>query len=149
MFIVRDFESTDQDSVRSLIQAGLSERWGTDFDESYNHDLDDIAATYVATGASVLVIEHSGELVATGILLRLEAQVGQLVRISVAGDQRRLGLGRLVVEELIDRARSYGMKELRILADTPWHSAVELYRACGFDVISRDDADTSFQMRLA
>lgn len=26
----------------------------------------------------------------------------------------------------IDRARSRGMSELRILTDTPWHSAVEL-----------------------
>jgi len=34
------------------------------------------------------------------------------------------------------------------LTDTPWTSAVELYRSCGFVEVGRDDTDTFFVMSL-
>lgn len=148
MYVARDFTSADQQRVRRLILGGLSERWGSEFDESYNPDLDNITATYIDRGATVVVVEAEGELVATGVLLRLEERLGQLVRISVAADHRRHGLGRLVVDELIKRGRGRGMKELRVVADTPWHSAIALYRSCGFEMTSQDEIDTVFRMTL-
>jgi ribosomal protein S18 acetylase RimI-like enzyme len=148
MHVVREFEPADQDRVRHLVQTGLRERWGDDYDDSYNQDLVDISTSYVDNGATVLVIEQRGALIATGTLLRLEEQRGQLVRISVAADQRRVGLGRVVVGELIDRARSEGIVELQILADTAWSSACELYRSCGFAATNQNDVDTFFRMPL-
>jgi len=40
------------------------------------------------------------------------------------------------------------MAEVRVLTDTPWLSAVALYRSCGFTEAGRDDADTHFVMSL-
>jgi len=148
MVIVREFDRTDQPRVRRLILDGLAERWGAEFDESFNPDLDDIAATYVDDGATVVVIELGGDVVATGTLLPREGRAGQLVRISVDPARRRHGLGRQVVLELVGRARQSGMTELRIQADTPWHSAVALYRSCGFEIVAHDDVDTELRMAL-
>ncbi len=148
MVVVREFVRADQVRVRRLILDGLAERWAAEFDESYNPDLDDIKASYVDQGATVLVIESDGELVATGTLLPRENQTGQLVRISVDPTIRRHGLGRRIVGELVERARRSGMTEVRVLADTPWVSAVELYRSCGFEITAQDDDDTCFRMSL-
>jgi len=73
------------------------------------------------------------------------AEVGERTRGVLA---RRQGFGRMVVEELISRARKRGMAEIVVLTDTPWTSAVELYLACGFREDDRDDTDTHFAMAL-
>lgn len=71
-----------------------------------------------------------------------------LDRQSVDSGHRRAGHGRRVVEELIVRARRQLMHEILVFTDTPWTSAVALYRACGFVEIGRDDADTYLLLEL-
>lgn len=147
--MVRDFVASDQQELRSLILAGLQERWGDAFDARFNPDLDDFVASYLDGGAEIVVVEADGVLVATGTLLHDDrGDVGQIVRMSVAETHRRQGLGRSVVTELLARARRRGVSEVRVLTDTPWMSAVELYRSCGFTEVGRDETDTHFALRL-
>ena len=40
------------------------------------------------------------------------------------------------------------MFEVVVLTDTPWTSALALYRPLGFDYVSQDDTDTHFALRL-
>lgn len=146
---VRDFAAPDQAPVRDLVLRGLRERWGDTFDESFNTDLDDIARTYVAKGAEVVVHEVGPRIVAVGLLLPADQSGrGRIVRMSVDSGHRRAGHGRRVVEELIVRARRQLMHEILVFTDTPWTSAVALYRACGFVEIGRDDADTYLLLEL-
>jgi GNAT superfamily N-acetyltransferase len=146
--MLRDFRPSDQPALRQLILAGLHERWGESFDASVNPDLDDFVTNYIDRGAEIVVVESSGRLIATGILVRDDPSGGRIVRMSVAAPHRRQGLARRVVEELIRRARRDAMSEVRVLTDTPWTSAVELYRACGFTEIGSDRTDTHFVMPL-
>jgi GNAT superfamily N-acetyltransferase len=81
-------------------------------------------------------------------LLPEPPDAGRLVRMSVAQTVRRQGLGRQVVAELVDRARRRGMTCVRVATDTPWHSALALYRACGFVEVGTDETDTHFELRL-
>lgn len=83
-----------------------------------------------------------------GALIPGDDTVGRIVRMSVAAAHRRQGLARRTVEELLRRARRRGMSEVRVLTDTPWTSAVELYAACGFAEVRRDATDTHFAMSL-
>ena len=84
--------------------AGLEERWGEVFDPPFNRDLDDIAATYLAYGADVVVVQIDHQIVATGILRAEHGNRGRIDRISVDRLFRRQGLARQVIEELINRA---------------------------------------------
>jgi ribosomal protein S18 acetylase RimI-like enzyme len=146
--VLRDFARRDQRAVRDLILDGLRERWGDGFDPSYNADLEDITSSYVAKGAEVVVFEREGAVIATGTLLSESDLRGRIVRVSVAATDRRRGLGRSVVEELVRRARRRGMRELLVLTDTPWASALALYRACGFVDVAEDSTDTYLAMVL-
>lgn len=146
--MLRDFQPSDQSGLRRLILAGLQDRWGERFDADVNPDLDDFVANYLDDGAEIVVVEADGTIVATGILVPDDAGTGRIMRMSVAGAHRRQGLARRIVEELIGRAHRSGMSEVRVLADTPWTSAVELYRACGFTEIGSDGKDTHFVMPL-
>ena len=104
---------------------------------------------YLRRRAEVVVIERAGKLVATGTLVPEERGAGRIARMSVARTHRREGLARRVVAELVERARRREMSELRVLTDTPWESAVELYRACGFLELGDDGVDTHFTMTLS
>jgi len=147
--VLRDFQPSDQQDLRRLILEGLRERWGEAFDASFNPDLDDFVANYVERGADVVVMEsQDGELVATGTLASGPSNIGRIVRMSVAATHRRQGFARRVVEELVERARRSGMSEVVVLTDTPWTSAVELYRSCGFTEIGSDGTDTHFVIPL-
>src|SRR5215469_12477663 len=73
---IRPFVPGDQDAARRLILAGLGEHFGF-IDPSYNPDLDDIQANYVAGGHVFVVAELDGALVGTAGLLVGKDDVGQ------------------------------------------------------------------------
>lgn len=104
--------------------------------------------SYTDRGAEIVVIETNGEIIATGILVPGEEATGRIVRMSVASAHRRQGLARRVVEELIRRACQRQMSQVSLSTDTPWASAVGLYRACGFKEIGSNRTDTHFVMPL-
>ena len=96
----------------------------------------------------MVVVERNAELIAAGALVPEGATAARILRVSVARSRRRRGLARSVVEELVRRARQQGLSEVRVSTDTPWHSAVELYRACGFTELGADGIDTHFNLKL-
>jgi polar amino acid transport system permease protein len=146
--MLRDFQPTDQPELRRLILAGLQDRWGERFDADVNPDLDDFVANYLDRGAEIVVVTTDGTIIATGMLAPDAGTAGRIMRMSVSAAHRRQGLARRVIEELIGRARRRQMSEVRVLADTPWTSAVQLYRACGFTEIASDGTDAHFVMQL-
>ncbi|WP_426573580.1 GNAT family N-acetyltransferase [Aquihabitans sp. McL0605] len=145
---MRNFTPDDQDAVRALVLDGMRERWGEAYDDSFNPDLDDIWATHVAHGAEVVVADDGGRIVAVGMLLPEPEDRGRIRRVSVDRSHRRQGLGRAVVDELVARARDRAMVEVLVRADTPWTSALALYRSCGFTCVGADDTDTLFSLTV-
>ncbi|KAG0253024.1 hypothetical protein BG011_006603 [Mortierella polycephala] len=56
--MIRNFEKRDQQKVRNLVLDGLTERWGAEFDPSYNQDITDIHDYYIERHhATVAVLE--------------------------------------------------------------------------------------------
>lgn len=129
--LVRPFRPDDQQAVHAMILAGLGEHFKV-IDPSLNPDLDDIWTTYAAKGSSVLVAVDGNNLVGTGTLIREAAGTGRIVRMSVAADQRRRGIGRLLVRELLAEGRKAGYTKIVLETNDDWHGAIRMYRSCGF-----------------
>ncbi|KAF9095859.1 hypothetical protein BGX23_012493 [Mortierella sp. AD031] len=83
--VIRNLKREDQDQVRRIVLEGLAERWGAEFDPSYNRDLNDIYSYYIDRHhATVAVMEdpqqQSGPtgqeetIIGCGILLPLPAE---------------------------------------------------------------------------
>jgi len=146
---VSDLSLSDQDAVRALILVGLGEHWGH-IDETLNPDLDDIAAAY-GHGRTV-VVKRRGEIVATGTVVPRDPDTAEIVRMSVATDHRRSGLGRLVVEELVETARGWGATAVVLETSTGWTEVEAFYRSCGFAATHREvgsfGEDTWFRRSL-
>ncbi len=148
-FILRPFSPADQAAAKQLVEAGLGERWGW-IDPTLNPDLKDIATTY-ADG--VFLVGYLGDaLVATGALTPEMTPEGipalRVVRMSVRSDLRRQGLGRRVLDALLDQARARGCKLVVLETTSTWTDAVRFYQRYGFGFVEERDDETHMQLHL-
>jgi ribosomal protein S18 acetylase RimI-like enzyme len=136
----------DLAAVRALIIAGLTQRWG-DYRRSMNPDLEAFERAY--SGASVIVATRHGEVVGCGILVAEAPGVARIVRMSVAVDLQRSGIGGNVLRALLERAVSLGYSEVVLETSADWYSAVSFYMRHGFTPTGQRDGDQHFRFDLA
>jgi putative acetyltransferase len=146
---VHDLRPELADAVRALIVSGLAEHWGT-VDPTLNRDLVDMAATYA--GGRTLVARDGDRVIGTGTVIPRDAESAEIVRMSVAPEYRQTGLGRRLVEELVEVARRWGMARVVLETSAHWTEVVTFYERCGFTVTHYEDGefgrDAWFEMRL-
>lgn len=147
--VLRDLAAGDAAQVRALVLAGLAEHWG-ELDPTVNPDLDDLATAY--PGGRTLVAEEEGRIVATGTVVLRAGGVAEIVRMSVATDRRRGGLGRLVLDELVATGARWGVARVVLETTSSWDDVVAFYLRAGFRITHETTgaygADTWFERRL-
>jgi putative acetyltransferase len=144
--ILQDFEPADQTAVKDLILAGLVEHWVT-LDTSKNPDLDDIATSY--TGAIFLIARHQDQIIGTGALVPRQDGSAEVVRMSVAANWRRQGIGRLILQALVDRARQAGFHHITLETTEDWHEVIAFYLRFGFHITHYQDGNVYFELKIA
>jgi GNAT superfamily N-acetyltransferase len=145
--VIRPFAPADQPAARALILAGLADHFG-ELDPAFNHDLNDIAANYVAAGAVVIVADLAGQIVGTGTLIPVEPGVSRLVRMSVDRRIRGRGLGKCLVNHLLELARARGDHRVLVETNDDWPDAIALYRSCGFGDERIENGEVHFSLRF-
>ncbi|MCP4360200.1 MAG: GNAT family N-acetyltransferase [Chloroflexi bacterium] len=141
MLTIRPFTPQDQSAAKTLILEGLAEHWGG-LDSSLNPDLDDIAVSYAA--AVFLVACQKDELVGTGALISEGAGVGRIVRMSVAKSERRQGVGRALLQALIQQAQQRNYNLIVLETTVSWEDAKAFYIRNGFTSTHEADGDVHF-----
>lgn len=144
---LRPFTPEDQEAARALILAGLKEHFGF-IDPRYNPDLEDITESYVARGDTFLLAVRGEDILGTGALIRETAATGRIVRMSVAPEARRQGIGRLLVDRLLHAAGQRGFRRVVVETNDDWHDAIRLYRRCGFREYDRRDGEVHLALTL-
>ena len=134
---IRPFATHDQEEVQQLILNGLAEHF-IHLDLSLNPDLEDIAATYLSKGDLFLVAEMDKRIIATGALVRESLETGRIVRVSVASDNHRMGIGQNIVHHLLNDARRLDLKRILVETNLDWHEALAFYQNLGFCEYKRD-----------
>lgn len=90
----------------------------------------------LAAGYSARVGLEGDRIVAYGVLM-LGPGEAQLLNLSVIPDARRRGLGRTLLSQFIDDARSLCADQLFLEVRVGNHPAIALYEAAGFAAIAR------------
>ncbi|MCB9422419.1 MAG: GNAT family N-acetyltransferase [Ardenticatenaceae bacterium] len=145
---IRPFTPQDQSDTRQLILAGLGGHFGF-IDETMNPDLNDIWQQYVVPGNVFVVAEMSGQIVGSGALIEESKGVGRLVRMSVSPDRQRRGIGRMLVQHLVQKANEKGYRRLLVETNHDWYDAIGLYQNCGFCEYGRDEESVHMQQELS
>ncbi|KAF9933667.1 hypothetical protein FBU30_004910 [Linnemannia zychae] len=173
--VIRELQQSDHDQVRKVILAGLAERWGSEFDPSYNKDLDDIYGYYVNRHqATVAVIEEKQQdglpiIIGCGILIPLPAEdvygtwcaepdsvravaeglkLGRMMRLSVSEKYRGRGLAKKMIRHLLQKAREQQFEMVVVETETAWTSAVQIYKSEGFTVVEANEENIHSVYRL-
>lgn len=143
--ILRPFRPEDQEQVKALILAGLGEHWGF-IDPTRNPDLNDIPSTYA--GAVFLVAWQDGKVVGSGALVPRREGLAEIVRMSVAAAQRRQGIGRRILEQLIEHARALHIRQVVLETTATWQEVIEFYLRFGFRITHYAGGDVYFALDL-
>jgi GNAT superfamily N-acetyltransferase len=139
------FQPADQAEVKSLILAGLGEHWG-EIDHTLNPDLNNIATSYA--GATFLVARFQGKIVGTGALVPRQNGTVEIVRMSVSAAMRRRGIGRLILQQLIEHARAQGFCRVVLETTEAWDDVIAFYLDYGFQITHWRDGDVYFAIEL-
>lgn len=139
------FHPEDQPAVKDLILAGLVEHWGR-LDPTKNPDLEDITTSYA--DATFLVARRAGQIVGTGALVPRQDGVAEVVRMTVAAEHRRQGIGRFILQELVLRARHAGFQSVILETTQTWQEVIAFYVQCGFHITHYQSGDVYFAMEL-
>lgn len=139
-FIIRPFQSSDQDAAKTLVLSGLAERFNP-FKPELNTDVNDIAENF-----SVFLVAYiKDELVATGGL-KFETEISaKVVRMSTAKAYRQRGIARAILGELESTARSQGISHLTLVTNKDWLEAVNFYQNHDFRLVEHYVDDTGFR----
>ncbi|MFC4639741.1 GNAT family N-acetyltransferase [Deinococcus hohokamensis] len=88
--------------------------------------------TLAGEGSALLVVEESGQLLACGALKRLDDQSAEIKRMYTLPEARGRGLGRQVLDGLIEAGRQTGYARLVLETGDQQSDAVHLYESAGF-----------------
>jgi GNAT superfamily N-acetyltransferase len=95
-------------------------------------DLFRFDAHYTPPRGAFFVVHREGAVVGSVGVERLAAHTAELHRLYLAADLRGRGLGRALVETILDWCRSHGITRLVLWSDTRFEQAHRLYTRLGF-----------------
>ena len=128
--VVVPYERAHQDAFRRLNEAWISRHFRIEAP-----DMRVLAAPQqeiLDQGGEIIVAVRAGEVVGVCALLRVDGDTFELVKMAVAESARGLGIGFLVGQEAIRRARAAGVSRLILESNTVLAPAIALYRKLGF-----------------
>ncbi|WP_420643450.1 GNAT family N-acetyltransferase [Candidatus Leptofilum sp.] len=141
---IRPFHPTDQDATKKLILNGLTDHWGT-LDPTLNPDLNNISRSY--QGGTFLLVIIDSEIVGCGALIQEKGakRIGRIVRMSVKKENRRQGIGQLLLKHLETAAKRRKFNKIVLETTETWHNAITFYQTNGYTIIGYWGGDTHFE----
>ena len=83
-------------------------------------------------GGHIIMARYNGEIVGTCALIKIDNNTYQLADMAVAEHARGLGIGTMLGETIIDRARELGAESIILESNTVLEAAIKLYLKLGF-----------------
>lgn len=138
------FSKEYQEEAKKLILEGIKEYVG-EININFNKDLNNIEEQY-KEGQFLLAI-HKEKLIGTGALI-YNGEFGQIVRMSVDKNYRNLGIGKKLLDELIEHASKNDTRKIIVETTKDWESAANFYKKHGFKFLHHKDDDIYFYLDI-
>ncbi len=121
--IVRDAMTDDVDSICSLMESYAVR--GILLPRSRANVYDNLL--------KFIVIEYDGEIVGCGALEIFTERLCEIRSLVVVQEMKKSGLGKILVEQLIIKARNLGLKQIMALTYVP-----EFFEKLGFNIVKKE-----------
>jgi ribosomal protein S18 acetylase RimI-like enzyme len=100
--------------------------------QDFEAELAALPGKYAPPTGAILLAHVHGVVAGCVAMRRLAASVGEMKRLWVRPSFRNCGIGKLLIDALIERARAAGYARLRLDTLPQMNTALLLYRALGF-----------------
>jgi putative acetyltransferase len=131
---LREARPGDEARIRAVVFSVLEEYGLSPDTGGIDKDLEDIAANYGARGGSFrVVVSPDGDIVGCGGLYPLGNGTAEIRKMYLLPNVRGQGLGRRLLEDLIDTAKSRRFQRVILETASVLKEAISLYRKRGFE----------------
>ena len=137
---VRLARTADADAIREIYNAEVTGTTVT-FDMVPRTHADQLTwlAAHAGSHAATVAVDHGGAVVGFASLSPYRSRPAYSTTVEdsvyVRSDQRGAGVGRLLLADLVERARSYGFHAVMARIVGGHEASIALHRACGFDLV--------------
>lgn len=154
-FTIRSATNEDLPAIRAVLLAVRQEFGVVDETGISDADLADLERNYFARGGAfeVIIDNRCRRIVGCAGLYPLSRCRAELCKMYIERSARGKGLGKQMLEDLLDAARCNGLVEVWLETNSALTTATGLYRKYGFQPVSPDHllprCDQAFLLRLA
>ena len=130
---IRQARPDEMDTVRALFRTYLDHVAAPECFPSFEAELAALPGRFAPPEGCILLAELGGEIAGVVALRQFQPDTGEVKRLFVLPAFHGRGLGRLLMNALLERARAAGYQ--RLLLDTipgRMDAAIALYRSLGF-----------------
>ncbi len=130
---VIDFRPEHGQAFRDLNLAWIRQHWepeAADF-KALDHPDEYI----LEPGGQILLAERDGDILGTVALLKMPDGGVELAKMTVAETARGLGIGKLLIQAAVERARQLGAHRVFLESNSVLEPAIAMYEANGFSYI--------------
>nr|WP_298659491.1 GNAT family N-acetyltransferase [uncultured Flavobacterium sp.] len=140
---LRQFEEQDKEAIIKLHIEGLKQS-GSFIDDQksrkqLDRDLQDIYDTYIDKGGEFFVAKINDKIVGMGALRKIDESTAEIKRMRVNPKFQGKGIGGLILDRLIKKAKEIGYKKLILDTSTKQIVAQNLYKSRGFKESKRGE----------
>lgn len=96
-------------------------------------DLNDISSNYTRRKGQLIILRQSGRIVGTAAIFQLDVQTAEIRKFYLASSLRSLGLGQLLLNHLIRKAKDYEYASLELETYSVMKKAIAFYTRNGFE----------------
>lgn len=140
------YEDSYQEDLIKLILTIQQEEFGLDIGLEQQSDLLQIGKHYQENGGQFWLARVDGKVVGSIALIALENGRAALKKMFVAKDYRKTGLGRQLVNTLVDFCKEEGIEEVYLGTTQRFVSAQRFYRNYGFEKILKGSLPNDFPL---
>ncbi len=142
----KDIRIVDYEPRYEAVFKSLNEQWITRYWKLEPHDvecLDHPQESILDKGGHIFVATYKGQPVGVCALSKMDSPVYdyELVKLAVSPDAQGRGIGTLLCQAVIDKAKELGAKMLFLESNTLLRPAIHTYRKLGFEELPECHSD--------
>ncbi len=128
----RQYRDSDKDAVWQLHVDGLNQTGSFIFDPKLDSDFKNIKNIYTENRGAFFITLIDDIVVGMGALKKVDFDIAEIKRMRVDIKYQRKGIGSMILEKLIERAKELDYKKLILDTSERQEAAIRLYEKYGF-----------------